>query len=61
MADLLVVRNKIKEFAKDKKGEQMNVSSDLADALSEKVKEMIQKAALRADENNRRTVQAKDL
>lgn len=61
MADLLVVRSKIKDFAKDKKGDQMNVSSDLADALSEKVKEMIQKAALRANENSRRTVQAKDL
>lgn len=60
MADLLVVRSKIKEYAKVG-GKQMNISSDLADALSEKVKGMIEKAAWRSNENKRSTVQAKDL
>ncbi|MEW6063160.1 MAG: DUF1931 domain-containing protein [Nanoarchaeota archaeon] len=56
MADLLVVRSKIKDVAKG-----MNVSGDFADALSKKVEELIKDAAKRADANGRKTVQSKDL
>lgn len=56
MAELLVVRSKIKEQA-----EGMNVASDFADALSEEVKKLIKKAAERAKANKRSTVQPRDL
>ena len=56
MAELLVVRSKIKEHAKD-----MNVAGDFADALSEKVKQMINEACRRAKENKRSTIQPRDL
>lgn len=56
MSELLVVRSKIKDVAKG-----MNVSGDLADALSKKVEELIKDAVRRADANGRKTVQSKDL
>ena len=56
MAELLVVRSKLKEAAKN-----MNVASDFADALSKEVEEMVKKACKRADENGRKTVQPRDL
>ena len=56
MAELLVVRSKIKDFVKD-----MNVSGDFADGLSREVEALIKKAAARAKANGRRTVQARDL
>ena len=56
MAELLVVRSKIKEVAKG-----MNVAGDFAEALSKKVEELIQQACERARANGRRTVQPKDL
>jgi len=56
MAELLVVRSKIKNHA-----EGCNVSGNFANALSEKVVRLIKEAAERAKANNRRTVQAKDL
>lgn len=56
MAELVVVKSKIKDYVGD-----MNVSGDFADALSEKVAELIKDAAKRADANGRKTVQAKDL
>ena len=61
MAELLVVRSKIKDYAKNKKGETLNVSGDFADALSGRVEEMIKDAIRRAEENSRRTVQPRDL
>jgi histone H3/H4 len=58
MADLLVVKAKIKEV----KGlEDMNVAGDFADELSKKVETLIKDAATRAAANGRKTVQAKDL
>ena len=60
MAELLVVRSKIKEFAKVGK-DTLNVSGDFAEALSVRVEELIKKAATRANENGRKTVQPKDL
>lgn len=56
MAELLVVRSKIKDAAKG-----MNVAGDFADALSKRVEELVKEASRRAKENNRKTVQARDL
>ena len=56
MADLLVVKAKIKDYVGD-----MNVAGDFADELSKKVEMLVKEAAKRADANGRKTVQAKDL
>ena len=56
MTDLLVVRAKIKEAAKD-----CNVAGDFADALDKKVRQLVADACARAKGNNRRTVMGKDL
>lgn len=53
---MLVVKSKIKEVAGD-----YNISSDFADALDEKLRELVKKAADRAESNNRKTIMAKDL
>ncbi|EMA41110.1 MULTISPECIES: hypothetical protein [Halococcus] len=55
MADLIV-----KAAVKDELSE-MNVSSDFYDALDEEVSELLADAARRADENDRKTVQPRDL
>ena len=56
MAELLVVRSKIKDYAED-----MNVSSDFAEALSKEVEDKIKKACERAKANKRSTIQPRDL
>ncbi len=56
MAELLVVRSKIKDAAKN-----MNVSGDFAEALSARVADLIKDACKRASENGRKTVQSRDL
>jgi histone H3/H4 len=56
MAEMLVVRSKIKDFCKD-----CNVSGDFAGALSAKVEELVTSATERAKANGRKTVQARDL
>ena len=56
MSESLVVKAKIKEVA-----EGYNVAGDFADALSDKVKELIKAAAGRAEANGRKTIMAKDL
>ena len=56
MAEMLVVRSKVKEAAKG-----MNVAGDFADCLSEKVQASINDASRRAKENGRATVKARDL
>jgi len=60
MTDMVVIKAKIKEFAKynDKK---LNVSGEFADTLNEKVKKLIEEACRRAKETNRNTVMKKDL
>jgi histone H3/H4 len=55
MADL-VVKAAVKEELSD-----MNVASDFYDALDEEVDELLSEAARRADENDRKTVQSRDL
>ena len=52
----LVVRSKVKEHVQD-----LNVSSDFAEALNKQVEHLIGEACRRAKENGRRTVQARDL
>ena len=52
----LIVKSKIKEAVKE-----LNVSSDVAEALNEKVYALLQDAAGRAKANGRRTLQARDL
>ena len=56
MSELLVVRSKIKDSAKN-----MNVSGDFAEALSAKVEALVKDACKRASENGRKTVQSRDL
>ena len=58
MADLLVVRSKVKEYAAKKK---MRFGGDAIDALSHEVATLIDKAVERAKANGRKTVQARDL
>ena len=55
MADL-IVKAAVKEELND-----MNVASDFYDALDEEVRELLDDAARRADENDRKTVQPRDL
>ena len=55
MADLLVVRSKIKDNT------QLNVAGDFAEALSNEVKEMIKEAERRAKANGRKTLKRDDL
>lgn len=56
MADLLVVRSKIKDTAKN-----MNVAGDFAEELSKKVEVLVKDAMRRAKENGRATIKARDL
>ena len=55
MADLLVVRSKLKECTK------CNVAGDVAEALSDKVREVIKAAEKRATDNGRKTIKSYDL
>ncbi len=55
MAELLVVRSKIKEQT------QLNVAGDFADALSSRVGNMIKDAERRAKENGRKTLKPCDI
>lgn len=52
----LVVKSKVKAAL-----EGNNVSADLNDALNEEVAELLEDAARRAEANDRKTVQPRDL
>ncbi|MDD3175525.1 MAG: DUF1931 domain-containing protein [Candidatus Nanoarchaeia archaeon] len=56
MSDLLIVKAKIKDVIGN-----FNVAGDLADELDKIVRDLVKKAAARAEANGRRTVMAKDL
>ena len=56
MADMVVVRSKIKELA-----EGMNVAGDFAESLNTEVVALIKRACERARANKRSTVQSRDL
>jgi histone H3/H4 len=58
MAELLVVRSKVRELAKKKK---MNLGGDAADALSKEVVRMVDRAAERAKANRRTTIKGRDI
>ena len=60
MSDTLIVKAKIKDVALFD-GKPLNVAGDFADALSGKVKGMIEEACKRAKANGRNTVMAKDI
>lgn len=55
MADL-IVKSKIKEAVKD-----LNIASDVAEALNTKVNSILKEAAERAKANGRKTLQARDI
>ncbi len=55
MADL-IVKATVKEALQDK-----NVASDFYDALNGEVHELLEDAARRAEDNDRKTVQPRDL
>lgn len=55
MADL-VVKSAVKDHLEEK-----NVAGDFYDALDEEVAELLEDAAQRAESNDRKTVQARDL
>ena len=55
MADL-ITKAAVKAALSDK-----NVSSDFYEALDEEVKELLEVAARRAEDNDRKTVQPRDL
>jgi histone H3/H4 len=57
----IIVKTKVKEYVDEIAGERMSVSTDLADALNNKVLAMIQESIKRAKANGRRTVMAKDV
>jgi histone H3/H4 len=52
----LIVKSKIKEAVPE-----LNVAGEVADALNNKVLELLKKASERAKANGRRTLQARDL
>ena len=56
MTDFIIIKGKLKDLVKG-----LNVSSDFADALDQKVKELIAQAVERTKANNRRTVMGKDV
>ncbi|MFP4119013.1 MAG: DUF1931 domain-containing protein [Candidatus Woesearchaeota archaeon] len=56
MADSVIVKAKLKDLIGD-----YNLSSDFAPELDKQVRELVAKAAKRAEGNNRRTIMAKDL
>ncbi len=56
MADLLVVKAKVKDAAKG-----ANCAGDLAEALDKRARELVKDAAMRAQDNGRRTVMSKDI
>jgi histone H3/H4 len=59
MADILVVASKVKKFVREKS--EMNTSSELLEALSEKVKELCLGAIEKAKADGRKTVKGRDL
>jgi histone H3/H4 len=56
MADMVVVKSKIKDLAQG-----MNVSGDFAESLNGEVSALIARACERAKANKRSTIQPRDL
>lgn len=58
MAEMLIVKSKVREWAKKKK---MNFGGDAAEALSKEVGALLEKAAARAKANRRSTIKGRDI
>lgn len=58
MAEILVVKSKVREYAKKKK---MSFGGDAADALSKEVARIVDKAIERAKANRRSTIKGRDI
>ncbi len=58
MAELLIVRSKVREYAKKKK---VNLGGDAAQALSKEVSRLIDRAVERAKANRRSTIKGRDI
>ena len=58
MAELLIVRSKIREYAKKKK---VNLGGDASQALSKEVARLIDRAVERAKANRRSTIKGRDI
>tara|TARA_Y100000310_G_scaffold342895_1_gene448119 strand:+ start:6943 stop:7116 length:174 start_codon:yes stop_codon:yes gene_type:complete len=56
---MIIVKAKIKEFAKVNE-KSLNVAGDVAEKLNNKVATLIKQASMRAKENGRNTLMAKD-
>lgn len=56
----VIVKAKVKELS-EIDGKSYSVSSDFAEKLNTKVEQLIKEACIRAGENGRSTVMAKDL
>jgi histone H3/H4 len=59
MAETLVVASKVKTYIKDKAG--MNTAASVADALSDKVREICDEAIANAQAAKRKTVRDSDI
>lgn len=58
MAEMLVVKSKVRAYAKKKK---MNLGGDAAEALSKEVVKLVDRAAERAKANRRSTIKGRDI
>jgi histone H3/H4 len=58
MAELMIVRSKVKEYVKAKK---YRMGEDAVEAVSGAVKGLLDKAVARAKENRRQTLRAYDI
>ncbi|MCX6819465.1 MAG: hypothetical protein NT129_05725 [Candidatus Aenigmarchaeota archaeon] len=58
MTGILVVKSKVREYAKKKK---MSFGGDAADALSKEVARIVDKAIERAKANRRSTIKGRDI
>ncbi len=59
MADILLVKSKVREYVKEL-GEY-NISGDFIEAMSKEVETLIKKAADRTAANKRKTISARDV
>jgi len=57
--DILVVQSKVREHIKGLG--DFNIGSDLMEAVSTKVEDLLQAATRRASDNGRKTIQARDV
>lgn len=58
MAEMLVVKSKVRDYAKKKK---VSFGGDAADALSKEVERLMDRAIERAKANRRSTVKGRDI